>query len=75
MSVLVLFEAPVKAKEISNIKSYLGELLPESLECDGCRGMDLYFNMEDKGNLVLVEHWGTHVRNMRNMLVGAQRLM
>jgi quinol monooxygenase YgiN len=42
MSVMVILEAPVKVDEISNMKSYLAELLPESLEYDGCQGMDLY---------------------------------
>lgn len=63
MSVLVLLEAPVKAEEISNMTSYLAELLPESLEYDGCQGMDLYFNTEDNGNMVLVEHWDSRAQH------------
>ncbi len=57
MSVMVLLEAPVKAEEISNMKSYLAELFPESRDYDGCQGMDVYFNTDDEGNMILVEHW------------------
>ena len=57
MSVLVLLEAPVKAEEISNMKSLLAAMLPETRAYDGCQGMDVYFNTEDEGNMVMVEHW------------------
>ena len=57
MSVMVLLEAPVKPEEISNMKSYLAEILPGSRAYDGCRGFDLYFNTENASNLVLIEHW------------------
>lgn len=57
MSVLVLLEAPVKPEEVSNMKAYMAELLPESLSYEGCQGMDLYFNTEDAGNMVLLERW------------------
>lgn len=63
MSVLVLLEAPVKAEEISNMTSYLAELLPESLKYDGCQGMDLYFNADDAGKLLLVEHWDSRAQH------------
>lgn len=63
MSIMVLLEAPVKEEEISNITSYLAELLPESLAYDGCQSMDLYFNSEDKCNLVLVEHWESRAKH------------
>ena len=57
MSVMVLLEAPVKAEKISNMKSYLAELLPDTRAYDGCRGMDVYFDTEHEGNMVVVEHW------------------
>ena len=57
MSVLVLLEAPVKTEEVSNMKSYMAEILPETRKYDGCKGVDVYFNTEDKDKLVLVEHW------------------
>lgn len=57
MSVMVLLEAQVKAEEVSNMKSYLAEILPDSRLYDGCRGFDLYFNTENEGDMVLIEHW------------------
>jgi quinol monooxygenase YgiN len=57
MSVLVLLEAPVKSEEVPNMKSYLAEILPDSRKYDGCRGLNVYFDTEDKDKLVLVEHW------------------
>ncbi len=57
MSVLVLVEAPVKSEDISKMKSYLAEILPDTRAYDGCQGVDVYFNTEDAGNLVLVEYW------------------
>lgn len=57
MSVMVLLEAPVKPEEISNMKSYLAEILPESRGYEGCQGFELYFNTEDDGKMVLIEHW------------------
>ena len=57
MSVLVLLEAPVKSEEVPNMKSYLAEILPDSRKYDGCRGLNVYFDIEDKNKLVLVEHW------------------
>ena len=56
MSVLVLLEAPVKSEEVPNMKSYLAEILPDSRKYDGCRGLNVYFDTEDKNKLVLVEH-------------------
>lgn len=63
MSVLVLLEAPVKAEEISNMKSFLAEVIPETRDYDGCRSMDLYFDTEDDGKLVLVENWDSRAHH------------
>ena len=57
MSITVFLEAPVKVGEISNMKSYLAEILPDSRTYDGCQGMDVYFNTENESNMVVVEHW------------------
>ena len=57
MSVMVILEAPVKSEDISNMKTYLAEILPGSRAYDGCRGLDVYFNAEDEDKMVLVEHW------------------
>jgi quinol monooxygenase YgiN len=65
MSVMVLLEAPVKTKEISNMKSYLREIFPDTRVYDGCRGLDVYFNTENDGNMVLVEHWDSRAHHER----------
>jgi quinol monooxygenase YgiN len=57
MSVMVLLEAPVKAEEISNMRSYLAGILPSTRAYDGCQGMEVYFSTENEGNMVVVEHW------------------
>lgn len=57
MSVLVLLEAPVKAEEIANMKSYLAEILPDTRTYDGCRGIDVYFDTDDEARMIFVEHW------------------
>ena len=57
MSVLVLVEAQVKPEDISEMKSYMTEILPDTRAYDGCQRIDLYFNTEDMGGMVLVEHW------------------
>ena len=57
MSVMVLLEAPVKSEDVSNMKSYLAEIFPETRAYKGCQAIDVYFNTEDGGKMVLVEHW------------------
>ncbi len=63
MSVMVLLEAPVKPAEVSNMKSYMAEILPETRKYDGCKVVDVYFNTEDKDKLVLVEHWESRLHH------------
>ena len=57
MSVMVLLEASVKPAEVSKMTSYLAEIFPGTRSYDGCRGIDAFFDTEDGGRLVLVEHW------------------
>ena len=57
MSVLVLVEAQVKPEDISDMKSYMAEILPDTRAYDGCQRIDLYLNTEDTGGMILVEHW------------------
>jgi len=63
MSVLVLVEGPVKAEDIPKIKSYMAEILPDTREYDGCQGVEVYFNMEDHGNMILVEYWDSRAHH------------
>ena len=64
MSVMVLVETRIKSKEISNMKSYLDEILPDTRAYDGCQSLDVYFNTEDTGNMVWLNS-GIHVHNMK----------
>jgi quinol monooxygenase YgiN len=57
MSVMVLLEAPVKPEEISNMKSYLAEIFPDTRVYEGCQAIDVYFDTADQSKMVLVEHW------------------
>jgi quinol monooxygenase YgiN len=57
MSVLVLVEAQVKPESIPDLKSYMAEILPDTRAYNGCQKIDLYFNTEDKGGMILVENW------------------
>ena len=57
MSVLVVLEAPVRPEEVVHMKSYLAEILPESRAYEGCQPMDVYFNTEADGNMVVLERW------------------
>jgi quinol monooxygenase YgiN len=57
MSVLVLFEFKVKPENISDMKSYLAEILPDTRAYDGCQRIDVYFDTEDTGNMAVVEYW------------------
>jgi quinol monooxygenase YgiN len=63
MSVLALFELQVKPEDISNMKSYLAEILPDTRSYDGCRKIDVYFNTEDTSNMVVVEHWDSRAHH------------
>ena len=57
MSVLVLLEVQVKPEVIPDMKSYMAEILPDTRAYDGCQRIDVYFNTEDTGSMVAVEHW------------------
>ncbi len=57
MSVLVLLEVKVKPEEISNMKSYMAKIIPDTRTYDGCQGIDLYFDTGDTASMVAVEYW------------------
>ena len=65
MSVLVLLEVQVKPEAIADMKSYLAKILPETRAYDGCQGIDVYTNTEDKGNFVAVEYWNTRTQHQK----------
>ena len=43
------------------MKSYLDEILPDTRAYDGCQSLDVYFNTEDTGNMVMVAFWDSRV--------------
>ena len=57
MSTLVSLEAQVQPEKISEMKSSLEQLLPETRGYDGCKGIDAHFNVDEPGSMVLVEQW------------------
>lgn len=57
MSTLVLFEGQVQPGKISDMKSYMTQLLPECRDYDGCQGIDAQFDVDEPGSMVLVQHW------------------
>ncbi len=63
MSVMVLLEAPVKSEDVSNMKSFMAEILPDTRAYDGCRGIDVYFDTAAEGKMVLVEHWDSRAHH------------
>ena len=63
MSVMVLLDLQIKSEEISNMKSILDEILPDTRAYDGCHSFDLYFNTDDTGNMVMVEVWDSRAHH------------
>ncbi len=63
MSVLVLFELQVKPENITDIKSYMAEILPDTRAYDGCQRIDVYLDTEDTGTMAVVEHWDSRAHH------------
>ena len=57
MSILVLLEAQIQPDKIADMKSSLEQMLPETRGYDGCQGIDAHFNVNEPGNMVVVEQW------------------
>ena len=54
---LVLLEGQVKSDKIEDLKSYMAQIMPDTRSYDGCQGIDAYFNVDNPGNMVVVEQW------------------
>jgi quinol monooxygenase YgiN len=63
MSVMVLLEAPVKPEEVSNMRSYMAEILPGSRDYEGCKGFALYFDTDRGNQMVLIENWDSRAHH------------
>ena len=67
MSVLVVAEVQVKPEHVSEMKSLLAELLPDTRAYDGCQGIDVHSNTEDPGDMVLIEYWDSRAHHEKYM--------
>jgi len=59
MSVSVLIELRVRPESIDAMKAWLKDGLPDTRAAEGCEGLTVYTNLDDRSNLVLVEHWNS----------------
>jgi quinol monooxygenase YgiN len=59
MSAMVLLEMQVKPEAVTEVKTLLKQLLPDTRAYAGCQGIDIYGNLDDTGNLVFYERWDT----------------
>jgi quinol monooxygenase YgiN len=57
MSVMVLVEMKVKPEAVNEVKGLLKQMLPDTRAYAGCKGIDIYDNVDDTGDLVFYERW------------------
>ena len=57
MAVNVIVEFQAKPEAASQFKDVLIEALPDTRAYDGCQGLEEYHNVDEDGNIVLVEKW------------------
>ncbi len=57
MSVRIIAELPVKPESVSDMKSLMKEILPDTRAFEGCNKIDVYSNSENESIIVLVEDW------------------
>ena len=57
MSILVLREGQIQPDKIIEMKAYLIQTVPETRSYDGCQGVDVYYNMDDTGDMVVLQQW------------------
>ena len=63
MSILVLLEGQVQSDKIADMKAYLAQVYPDTRSYDGCLGIDAHFNVDNPGNMVMVEQWESRGRH------------
>lgn len=59
MSVTVIAEFPVKEEKVEELKGLIKQVLPDTRAYDGCQGVDVKQDQDNKGTLVLLETWAT----------------
>ena len=57
MSTIVLLEMQIKPELAEKVKGGLKALLPDTRGYAGCQSIDVYENLDSKGNLVVYEQW------------------
>ena len=57
MGVLVLIELTVKPESIDVMRAWLKDVLPDTRAAEGCEGVTVHANLDDRSNIVVVEHW------------------
>lgn len=57
MGILIIAEIKVKLDLIDDLKIFLKEILPDTRSFEGNQGLDVYFDIEEKDVMVLVEKW------------------
>jgi quinol monooxygenase YgiN len=57
MSIYLLIEAQVQLDKIEEMKSNLARVSHETRDYDGCQSVDVYFDLEEPGNMVAVQKW------------------
>jgi quinol monooxygenase YgiN len=57
MSILLIAEVKVNPATIEDLKVFLKEILPDTRSFEGNEGIDVYFDVDEKDVMVLVEKW------------------
>ena len=57
MSITVFIDGQIQSDKIADTKSFMAQVMPDTRSYDGCQGVDVYFNLDDPVNMVVVEQW------------------
>ena len=57
MAITVLLDLQAQADKVDALIKTFKEILPDTRAYDGCIGVDVQQNQDDKTNIVLVEQW------------------
>ena len=57
MSILILREGQIQPDKITEMKAYLLQIVPETRSYDGCQGVDVYYSMDNPGDMVVLQQW------------------
>ena len=61
MSILVSLEGQVRSNQMEDTKAFISQVFPDPLlSYNGCQRVDVYFNKDNQGNMVVMERWKPH---------------